>query len=225
MYAVLKSGGKQYKVEEGQVLRLEKLAGDVGSAIKFDQVLLIADGQDIKIGQPILDNVSVDAHIVEQGKAPKILVFKYKRRKRYRRKHGHRQQYTAVQIDNINAKPTRAPKKAEPDAETKKVAAKKSAAEKPETKKVEAKEVKAKKPTPAKVETKKAEAKKATPKKAVAAKAEPQKTAAKKPVAKTTKPKAETKEGQTKKAAPKKTATKKTTAKKTATKKTETKKE
>jgi large subunit ribosomal protein L21 len=200
MYAVLKSGGKQYKVEEGQVLRLEKLAGDVGSSVKFDQVLLIADGEDIKIGQPILDDVSVDAHIVEQGKAPKILVFKYKRRKRYRRKHGHRQQFTAVQIDSINAKPAQARKKTEPEAESKKVAAKKSATEKPETQKAEAKEIKAKKSAPAKVATRKAEAKKTAPKKAPATKAEP-------------------KAKETKKAAPKKSAPKKTTAKKSTTKK------
>jgi large subunit ribosomal protein L21 len=189
MYAVVKSGGKQYKVEEGQVLRLEKLAGDVGSAVKFDQVLLIADGEDIKIGQPILDNVSVDAHIVEQGKAPKIIVFKYKRRKRYRRKHGHRQQYTAVQIDNINTKAKRAPKKAEPGAEPQKAEAKKAA-------------------------PKKAPATKAAPKEKEAKKA-----TAKKPAARTAKPKAETKKVETKKAAPKKTATKKTTAKKSTTKK------
>ena len=76
MYAVVKSGGKQYKVEKGQVLRLEKLSGDVGSPVKFEQVLLIADEGDIKIGQPVLDNVSVDGHIVEQGKAKKIIVAK-----------------------------------------------------------------------------------------------------------------------------------------------------
>ena len=109
MYAVVKSGGKQYKVEEGQLLRLEKVSGEVGSPVKFDQVLMFADGEDIKIGQPVLDNVSVDGHIVEQGKAKKIIVFKYKRRKRYRRKQGHRQQYTAVLIDSINSKATRAP--------------------------------------------------------------------------------------------------------------------
>ena len=159
MYAVVKSGGKQYKVEEGQVLRLEKVAGDVGSPVKFDQVLMIADGEDIRVGQPVLDDVSVDGHIVEQGKARKIIVFKYKRRKRYRRKHGHRQNYTAVQIDTINAKATRARKKAEAAAEAKKIEAKTSVAEKPEIKKGEAKETPATKPEPTKVEAKKAESK------------------------------------------------------------------
>ena len=101
MYAVVKSGGKQYKVEEGQVLRLEKISGDVGSAVRFDQVLMVGDGEDIQIGQPVLDNVAVKGSIVDQGKAKKILVFKYKKRKRFRRKQGHRQQYTAVKIDSI----------------------------------------------------------------------------------------------------------------------------
>ena len=103
MYAVVSTGGKQYKVQEGEVLRIEKIPGNVGDTVSFDRVLMIADGDNVNIGQPVLDNVAVDAHIVEQGKAKKILVFKYKRRKRYRRKQGHRQQYTAVKIDRINA--------------------------------------------------------------------------------------------------------------------------
>jgi large subunit ribosomal protein L21 len=103
MYAVVHTGGKQYKVQEGQVLRFEKIPGDVGSAVTFDQILMFSDGNDINIGQPVIDGISVEGHIVEQGKAKKILVFKYKRRKRYRRKNGHRQQFTAVQIDRIKA--------------------------------------------------------------------------------------------------------------------------
>ncbi len=103
MYAVVKTGGKQYRVQEGDVLRVEKLSGDVGAEIAFDDVLLFSDGQNLQVGTPILDNVAVTGRIVEQGKAPKILVFKYKRRKRYRRKQGHRQPYTAVQIDSIQA--------------------------------------------------------------------------------------------------------------------------
>ena len=101
MYAVVHSGGKQYKVEEGQVLRVEKIAGDVGSPVTFDQVLLVSDGDNITIGKPTVDNVSVKGRIVEQGKSRKIIVFKYKRRKRYRRKQGHRQLFTAVRIDQI----------------------------------------------------------------------------------------------------------------------------
>jgi large subunit ribosomal protein L21 len=101
MYAVVSTGGKQYKVAEGEVLRVEKLAGEVGDAVSFDQVLLYSDGETVSVGQPVLEAAAVKGHIVEQGKAKKILVFKYKRRKRYRRKQGHRQPYTAVKIDSI----------------------------------------------------------------------------------------------------------------------------
>jgi large subunit ribosomal protein L21 len=101
MYAVVAAGGKQYKVEEGDVLRIEKVAGNVGDALTFDKVLLVSDGENVTIGQPVVENTSVNAQIVEQGKNKKIIVFKYKRRKRYRRKQGHRQAYTAVKIDGI----------------------------------------------------------------------------------------------------------------------------
>jgi len=101
MYAVVHTGGKQYKVEEGQILRVEEIAGDVGNPVTFDQVLLYSDGENIEIGKPTLENVSVKGHIVEQGKSRKIIVFKYKRRKRFRRKQGHRQPFTAVKIDHI----------------------------------------------------------------------------------------------------------------------------
>jgi large subunit ribosomal protein L21 len=103
MYAVVATGGKQYKVEEGDVLRVEKLAGEVGSEIAFDKVLIFSDGENVKIGQPDVDGVTVHGQIVAQGKSKKILVFKYKRRKRYRRKQGHRQAFTAVRIDRIEA--------------------------------------------------------------------------------------------------------------------------
>ena len=103
MYAVVAAGGKHYKVREGETLRVEKIPGDVGSAVAFDKVLMYSDGETVSIGQPVLENVAVTGHIVEQGKARKIIVFKYKRRKRYRRKQGHRQQFTAVKIDTIKA--------------------------------------------------------------------------------------------------------------------------
>lgn len=103
MYAVVATGGKQYKVKEGEVLRVEKLSGDVGQEISFDKVLMFSDGESVKIGQPLVDGVTVRGHIVDQAKAKKIIVFKYKRRKRYRRKQGHRQQYTAVKIDTIES--------------------------------------------------------------------------------------------------------------------------
>jgi large subunit ribosomal protein L21 len=101
MYAIVDSGGKQYKVQEGEVLRVEKLAGEVGDSVSFDRILMFSDGDDVNIGTPLLEDVAVSGHIVEQGKAKKIIVFKYKRRKRYRRKRGHRQQFTAVKVDSI----------------------------------------------------------------------------------------------------------------------------
>lgn len=101
MYAVIATGGKQYKVSEGDVLRVEKIAGDVGDTVSLDRVLMLAEGDDVTIGTPVVDNVMVNASIVEQDKAKKVLVFKYKRRKRYRRKQGHRQPFTAIKIDKI----------------------------------------------------------------------------------------------------------------------------
>ena len=101
MYAVVATGGKQYKVSEGDILRIEKIAGDVGDAVSLDRVLMLSEGDDVTIGTPVVDNAMVNASIVEQDKAKKILVFKYKRRKRYRRKQGHRQPFTAIKIDKI----------------------------------------------------------------------------------------------------------------------------
>ncbi|PID40851.1 MAG: 50S ribosomal protein L21 [Proteobacteria bacterium] len=103
MYAVVATGGKQYRVEEGDILKVEKIAGDVGADVAFDKVLIFSDGDNVKIGQPEVDGVTVHGQIVAQGKSKKVLVFKYKRRKRYRRKHGHRQPFTAVRIDRIDA--------------------------------------------------------------------------------------------------------------------------
>jgi len=103
MYAVVNTGGKQYKVQQGEILRVEKIPGEVGSPVKFERILMFSDGENVSIGQPVLENVAVEGHIVEQGRAKKIIVFKYKKRKRYRRKAGHRQDFTAVQIDSIAA--------------------------------------------------------------------------------------------------------------------------
>jgi large subunit ribosomal protein L21 len=102
MYAVIATGGKQYKVQEGDIIKVEKIAGDAGAEVSFD-VLMLSDGENVTIGQPSVEGASVAGHIVDQGKARKILVFKYKRRKRYRRKFGHRQPYTAVKINKIEA--------------------------------------------------------------------------------------------------------------------------
>jgi len=103
MYAVIQTGGKQYRVEQGEVLRVEKLAGDAGSKITFETLLFADDGGSVRIGQPKVAGVSVDAEIVEQGRGKKIIIFKYKRRKSYRRKAGHRQPFTALKITAINA--------------------------------------------------------------------------------------------------------------------------
>lgn len=101
MYAIIASGGKQYKIQEGEILRVEKISGELGAPVSFDRVLMFSDGENVSIGRPVLDNIVVRGHIVEQGKAKKIIVFKYKKRKGYRRKQGHRQQFTAVEIDSI----------------------------------------------------------------------------------------------------------------------------
>lgn len=117
MYAIIGSGGKQYRTEEGEFVRVEKLPGNVGDEVVFDKVLMHSDGENVNIGQPLLNDVEVKGHIIEQGKHRKIIVFKYKRRKRYRKKQGHRQRYTAVRIDNINVKTSDAPEPAETEVE------------------------------------------------------------------------------------------------------------
>lgn len=103
MYAIIRTGGKQYQVEAGSRLRVEKLTGEVGETIELDDVLLVADGDDVKIGQPVLEGAKVTATIKEQDKAKKVLVFKKKRRKGYQVKRGHRQMYTALEINEISA--------------------------------------------------------------------------------------------------------------------------
>ncbi|MFN3301527.1 MAG: 50S ribosomal protein L21 [Patescibacteria group bacterium] len=103
MLAVIKTGGKQYLVKEGDIIKIEKIEGKVGKKISFDEVLLLADekGEKVEIGQPIIKKVKVKAEILEQGKDKKILVVKYKPKTRYRRKKGHRQPYTKVKILEI----------------------------------------------------------------------------------------------------------------------------
>ncbi|MDY0163680.1 50S ribosomal protein L21 [Desulfobotulus sp.] len=102
-YAVIATGGKQYRVAEGETLRIEKIAGEPGAEVVLDSVLLARVGDALKIGQPMLEGAAVHATIVEQDKAKKVLVFKYKRRKRYRKMQGHRQPYTALRINRIEA--------------------------------------------------------------------------------------------------------------------------
>jgi large subunit ribosomal protein L21 len=101
VYAIIQTGGKQYRVSPGDVLRVERLSGERGEEVVLDQVLLVADGVTVQVGQPLVPNATVRTRIVRQGQAKKILVYKKKRRKNYRRKQGHRQLFTALQIDEI----------------------------------------------------------------------------------------------------------------------------
>jgi large subunit ribosomal protein L21 len=100
MYAVFKTGGKQYRVAKGDTVRVEKLPGNVGDAITFDQVLLLG-GETLKLGKPLVGGAKVEAKIVSQGLGKKLVVFKFRRRKNYRRKNGHRQPFTALEITNV----------------------------------------------------------------------------------------------------------------------------
>jgi large subunit ribosomal protein L21 len=102
MYAVIKTGGKQYRVSEGQKLRVEKLPGSAGDKITFGEVLLVS-GDTPKIGQPLIKGASVAAEITAQARGEKLVVFKFKRRKNFRRKNGHRQLYTELKITGISA--------------------------------------------------------------------------------------------------------------------------
>jgi large subunit ribosomal protein L21 len=103
MYAIVRTGGKQYQVACGDQVRVEKLEGNVGDSIDLVDVLMVSDGDDVKIGQPVLENAKVTAKIAEQGRGKKVIVFKKKRRKGYRLKKGHRQDYTALKIEEISA--------------------------------------------------------------------------------------------------------------------------
>lgn len=103
MYAVIVTGGKQYKVSEGDTIFVEKIEAEDGSAITFDQVLMVGNDSDVKVGAPTVDGATVEANIVKSGKAKKIYVYKMKSKKNYRRKKGHRQPFTKVEITKINA--------------------------------------------------------------------------------------------------------------------------
>jgi large subunit ribosomal protein L21 len=103
MYAIVRTGGKQYQVEAGDTLRVEKLLGEVGDTVELADVLLVVDGETVRIGQPMVDGAKVVARIVEQSRHKKIIVFKKKRRKGYQVKKGHRQMYTALNIETISA--------------------------------------------------------------------------------------------------------------------------
>ena len=103
MYAVVVSGGKQHRVEEGETLKLEKLNAEVGSSIDFDRILLVANGDDVKIGEPVVAGAKVSAEVVSHGRGKKVRIVKFKRRKHHLKQAGHRQWYTEVKITGISA--------------------------------------------------------------------------------------------------------------------------
>ncbi len=153
MFAVVKTGGKQYRVSEGDVIKVEKLDGEVGTAITLDQVLMVGDENGVKVGEPLIEGTAVTANVLEQKKDKKIVIFKKKRRHNYRRKKGHRQEITVLRVTAIGkatakkaAAPKAAPKKAEAKTEAK-TEAKAAPAKKAPAKKAPAKKPAAKKTT------------------------------------------------------------------------------
>ena len=167
MYAVFRTGGKQYRAVKGDILRLEKIEADEGATVKFEEVLLVGEGSDIKVGNPLLSDSTVSGKVLRQGKSKKVPVVKFKRRQNYLRQGTHRQFFTDVEITAIS----------ESGAKAKPAAPKEAAADKPAEKNVAKK-------TAAKKAEKKATPKKAAPKKAAAKKPAAKKTAAKKAASK-----------------------------------------
>ena len=101
MYAVIKTGGKQYKVSEGETLKIEKLEVEPGKKVTFNEVLMIADGENVQVGSPLLGKASVEAKVISQGKGKKVNILKFKRRKHYMKQQGHRQLFTEIKIGKI----------------------------------------------------------------------------------------------------------------------------
>lgn len=157
MYAVFRAGGKQYRAAKGDILRLEKIEADEGATVKFDEVLLVGEGSDVKVGSPLLSGSSVSGKVLKQGKSKKVSVIKFKRRQNYLRQGTHRQFFTEVEITSISGSGDKAAK-SDTEAPAEKKVAKKKAAKK----------------------TAKKTAKKAAPKKAAAKKKTTKKPAAKK---------------------------------------------
>lgn len=151
MYAVVKTGGKQYRVAKDDKILVERLDGEAGQTVTLDNVMMLGDGDKVTIGTPVVANATVEAEVVSQTRGPKIVIFRRKRRKNHRRLQGHRQDLTLLKITSINssakpaakaaAKPAEAKPKAEAkaEAEPKKAAAKKTAAKKTAAKKAAAK--------------------------------------------------------------------------------------
>jgi len=143
-YAVVESGGKQYVAREGLALEVDRLPIEIGKAVEFDRVLLVVDGSDIRIGNPVVSGMKVHATVAEHTKGDKVIVYRYIPKERYRKKQGHRQQYTRVMIDSIG-EPSGRPKTA---SEPKAPVAPKKAARKPKAAAPAAKKAQAPKPKP-----------------------------------------------------------------------------
>jgi len=103
MYAVIKTGGKQYRVSEGETLKIDKLEVDSGKKVTFNEVLMIADGENVQVGSPLLEKASVEAKVISQGKGKKVNILKFKRRKHSMKRQGHRQLFTEIKIGKIKA--------------------------------------------------------------------------------------------------------------------------
>lgn len=103
MYAVIKTGGKQYRVSAGEKLKIEQIPLDIGSGLVLDQVLMVADGGDVKMGNPLVAGATVKATVIAQGRGEKVRIFKMHRRKHYQKRQGHRQNFTEIRIDGISA--------------------------------------------------------------------------------------------------------------------------
>jgi large subunit ribosomal protein L21 len=214
MFAIVKTGGKQYRVAENDVIVVERLGGEAGDSVAFEEVLLVGDDKKTEAGTPLVSGATVAGEILEQARGDKVLIFKKKRRKTYRRTRGHRQDLSVVRITEIltggkkpSGKKAAAPKKAAPEKSADKPAEEKAAASEAKA------ESKAAPKDEAKTETKSAPKKSET--KTAEAKSGEKKTAAKKPAAKKTETKsASAKSGGAKKAPAKKTASKTTASKK-----------
>ncbi|MCH8958723.1 MAG: 50S ribosomal protein L21 [Proteobacteria bacterium] len=164
MYAVIKTGGKQYRVVPGARLRVEKLDAEEGAIVEFDQVLLVGEGTDVTVGKPLVDGGLVTAKVLSQGKGKKVTIIKFHRRKNYLRTKGHRQFYTEVEITDVSTKG--GAKKVAAKAPAAKAPVKKAAAKKAPVKKAAAPKAPVKKTAVRKAPAKKAAAKKAKAKKA-----------------------------------------------------------
>ncbi|NOX68806.1 MAG: 50S ribosomal protein L21 [Gammaproteobacteria bacterium] len=164
MYAVFRSGGKQYRAKAGERLQVEKLDVEEGASVSFDEVLLVGEGSDVKVGSPLLSGTSVTATVLRQGKSRKVPVVKFRRRKNYLRQGTHRQFFTEVEITAIGAGSKAAPRKAAEKTEARQPAVEKPAAKKAATKKPAAKKAAAKKTAEKTTATKKVAKKKASKK-------------------------------------------------------------